>query len=29
MKEHNLTNDDITLDIANELIIMLSDGGKK
>jgi len=29
MKEHNLTNDDITLEIANELIIMLSDGGKK
>lgn len=29
MKEHNLTNDDITLDIANELIVMLSDGGKK
>ena len=29
MKEHNLTNNDITLDIANELIILLSDGGKK
>lgn len=29
MTGHNLTNDDITLDIANELIIMLSDGGKK
>lgn len=29
MKERGLHNEDITLEIANELIVLLSDGGKK
>ena len=29
MQEHDLHNEDITLDIANELIALLSDGGTK